>query len=133
MKRVDLEEMFSSDLGVEIDGDNRCEMNKGNEKSLVDEHEIRTVEVDKKNGIVSVNVADSDYTSTSVDETEKPSDESEVKVATDGVTKTDELLTSIVIDEIECQVIVDKSDYQSEDLASRVAAIWPENVKILSR
>ena len=108
MKRVDLEEMFSSDLGVEIDGDNRCEMNKGNEKSLVDEHEIRTVEVDKKNGIVSVNVADSDYTSTSVDDTEKPSDESEVKVATDGVTKTDELLTSIVIDEIECQVIVDR-------------------------
>ena len=39
MKRVDLEEMFSSDLGVEIDGDNRCEMNKGNEKSLVDEIE----------------------------------------------------------------------------------------------
>lgn len=35
--------------GVEIlDGDNRCEMNKGNLRSLVDEQEICVVKVDKK-------------------------------------------------------------------------------------
>ncbi|PWA46557.1 polyadenylate-binding protein 7 [Artemisia annua] len=113
-----------TDIGRGLIRDNRCEMNKGNERSLVDEHKIRTVELDKKNGIVSINVGDSDYTSTLVDETKKPSDESEVKVATDGVRATDELLRSIVINESECQVIVDKSDKPSEDLASQVAAIW---------